>query len=73
MLNPTVVEMTLGQYHCRAEVDGDRLELSRDVAPAGSAMWNGSRIERFPEHLSEDASDEPTSAIGAIEQSLARS
>jgi hypothetical protein len=59
----TTVEATVGQYRYRAELDGNRLELFRDGAPAGSATWNGGRIERFPDVLSEDARDALTAAI----------
>ncbi len=70
MLNPTVLEVTLGQYHSCAEIGGNRLELFRDGASAGSASWHDGRIEQLPEQLSEDARDELTSAL---EQGLARS
>lgn len=59
----TTVEVTVGQYHYRAELDGNQVELFRDGVSAGLATWNGGKIERFPEVLSQDARDELTAAI----------
>lgn len=69
-MNLTAVEVAIGQYQYRAEIDGNRLELFRDGVSAGSASWNGGKIEGFPAVLSEDARDELTTAIA---ESLARS
>ena len=68
--NPAAVEVAIGQYRYRAEIDGNRLELFRDGVSAGSASWNGGKIEGFPDVLSEDARDDLTAAI---KESLARS
>lgn len=65
----TTVEATIGEYHYRAELDGNQIELFRDGAPVGAATWNGGKIEGFPRNLSEDARDELT--LG-IEHSLAQ-
>jgi hypothetical protein len=70
LVNPTTVEVVIGQYSYRADIDGNRLELFRDGVSAGSASWNGGRIEGFPDVLSEDARDDLTTAI---QVSLARS
>jgi len=59
----TTVEVTIGDYHYRADLDGNRLELFRDGASAGSATWNGGKIEGFPDVLSEDARDALTAGI----------
>ena len=59
----TTVEVTIGQYEYRAEVDGNEVALFRDGVAAGHATWNGGRIEKFPEGLSEDARDALTAAI----------
>jgi hypothetical protein len=59
----TTVEIRVGQYRYRAELDGNAIELYRDGVPAGSATWNGGKIEGFPELLSEDARDALTAAI----------
>jgi len=59
----TTVEATIGQYKYRAELDGNQMELFRDGVSAGTAIWNGGKIEGFPPTLSEDARDELTFAI----------
>ncbi len=59
----TTVEVRVGQYQYRAEVTGNAVELYRDGVRAGTATWNGGRIEGFPEVLSEDARDALTAAI----------
>jgi hypothetical protein len=59
----TTVEVTIGQYKYRAELDGNQMELFRDGVSAGAAVWNGGKIEGFPRTLSEDARDELTLAI----------
>lgn len=59
----TTAEATIGQYHYRAEVDGNQVELWRDGVHAGAATWNGGKLEGFPRNLSEDARDELTMAI----------
>ena len=59
----TTVEVVVGQYRYRAELDGNAIKLYRDGVSAGSATWNGGRIEGFPDVLSEDARDDLTSAI----------
>jgi len=59
----TTVEVGIGQYQYRAELDGNRIELFRDGVSAGPATWNGGKIEDFPDVLSEDARDELTAAI----------
>ena len=59
----TTVEATIGQYQYRADLDGNQIELFRDGVSAGSAIWNGGKIEGFPDVLSEDARDELTAAI----------
>ena len=59
----TAVEVTIGQYHYRAEVDGNQVELWRDGVSAGGATWNGGKLEGFPRNLSEDARDELTVEI----------
>jgi hypothetical protein len=61
----TTVEVAIGQYRYRAELDGNAIELFRDGVSAGSATWNGGRIEGFPDVLSGDARDELTAAIEA--------
>jgi hypothetical protein len=59
----TTVEVRIGQYQYRADVDGNAIALFRDGVPAGTATWNGGKIEGFPEALSKDARDELTAAI----------
>jgi hypothetical protein len=59
----TTVEVRVGQYQYRAEVDGNAVELFRDGVSAGAATWNGGRIEGFPDVLSEDARDALTAGI----------
>ena len=59
----TTVEVTIGQYQYRAEVDGNDMELFRDGVSAGHATWNGGEIEKWPEALSNDARDALTAAI----------
>ena len=59
----TTVEVTIGQYKYRADLDGNQMELWRDGVSAGGAVWNGGKIEGFPKTLSEDARDELTAAI----------
>jgi hypothetical protein len=59
----TTVEVTIGEYRYRAEVDGNRVELYRDDAFAGTARWSGLRIDGFPKTLSEDARDALDHAI----------
>ena len=59
----TVVEVTIGEYRYRADLDGNQLELFRDGVSAGAAIWNGGTIEGFPSVLSEDARDALTFAI----------
>jgi hypothetical protein len=59
----TTVEVAVGQYRYRADLDGNNIELFRDGVSAGSAIWNGGKIEGFPEVLSQDARDELTAAI----------
>lgn len=59
----TTVETTIGEYHYRADLDGNQMELWRDGVSAGSAIWNGGKIEGFPATLSEDARDALTLAI----------
>lgn len=61
----TTVEVTIGQYQYRAELDGNRIELFRDGVSAGPAVWNGGKIEDFPDVLCEDARDALTEAIKA--------
>ena len=41
----TTVEVVVRQYRYRAELDGNAIELYRDGVSAGSATWNGGRIE----------------------------
>ena len=53
----TTVEVKVGQYSYRAELDGNAIELYRDGAHAGRATWGGQRIEGFPSTLSRDAED----------------
>lgn len=62
-VSKTTVEVKIGQYQYRAELDGNRMELWRDGVSAGPATWNGGKIEGFPATLSEDARDELTAAI----------
>jgi len=57
------VEVAIGQYRYRADLDGNAIEIFRDGVSAGSATWNGGTIERFPEVLSADARDALTAAI----------
>ena len=59
----TTVDATIGEYHYRAELDGNQIELWRDGVRAGAALWNGGKIEGFPANLSEDARDELTLGI----------
>ena len=59
----TTVEVTIGEYRSRAELDGNQIELWRDGVHAGAAIWNGGKIEGFPATLSEDARDELTLGI----------
>jgi hypothetical protein len=59
----TTVEVDVGQYHYRADLDGNAVELYRDGAYAGPATWSGQTIESFPDTLSEDAHDALDAAI----------
>ena len=59
----TTVEATIGEYHYRAELDGNEMALWRDGVSAGAAIWNGGKIEGFPATLSEDARDALTRGI----------
>jgi hypothetical protein len=59
----TTVEVTIGEYAYRAELDGNRIELYRDDVSAGHATWAGGKIEDFPAVLSEDARDALTRGI----------
>jgi hypothetical protein len=59
----TTVEVRVGQYQYRADVDGNAIALFRDGVSAGTATWNGGKIEGFPEVLSSDARDALTAAI----------
>ncbi|HEY4119040.1 MAG TPA: hypothetical protein VGM56_14340 [Byssovorax sp.] len=59
----TTVEVSVGQYRYRAELDGNAVELYRDGVLAGDARWNGAEIEGFPLALSDDARDALTAAI----------
>lgn len=65
----TTVEVAIGEYRYRADLDGNQLYLFRDGKSAGTAIWNGGKIEDFPAVLSEDARDELTLAI---EKNLAK-
>jgi hypothetical protein len=59
----TTVEVMIGEYTYRAEVDGNRVELFRDGVSAGAATWSGHTIENFPRLLAQDAHDELDVAI----------
>ena len=59
----TTVEVAVGEYTYRAELDGNAIELYRDGAFAGKATWGGKRIEDFPKTLSTDAEDKLNAAI----------
>ncbi len=59
----TTVEVQIGDYRYRADLDGNQIALFRDGVSAGMATWNGGQIEGFPRVLSEDARDELTAAI----------
>jgi len=62
-ITKTTVEVNVGAYVYRGDVDGNRVELYRDGAYAGSAIWSG-RLESFPKQLSEDARNALDAAIG---------
>lgn len=62
-ITKTTVEVTVGQYTYRAEVDGNNVDLYRDGASAGRAKWTGQTMEDFPHVLSEDAKDKLSFAI----------
>ena len=59
----TTVEVRIGEYTYRAEVDGNRVELFRDGVSAGTATWGGKRIEDWPAVLATDARDALDAAI----------
>jgi len=59
----TTVEVAVGEYTYRAELDGNAVELYRDGAHAGKATWGGMRLEGFPKVLSTDAEDRLNAAI----------
>ena len=59
----TTVEVAVGEYTYRAELDGNAVELYRDGAYAGKATWGGKRLEGFPQVLSTDAEDRLNNAI----------
>ncbi len=59
----SAIEATIGEYHYRAELDGNQIELWRDGVHVGAAIWNGGKIEGFPASMSEDARDELTLGI----------
>jgi hypothetical protein len=58
----TTVEVNVGSYVYRADVDGGRVELYRDGDYAGTAAWTGT-LESFPKTLSADAKDKLEAAI----------
>lgn len=62
-ITKSTVEVTIGQYKYAAELDGNRVELFRDGAPAGHGTWTGQTIEDFPHNLSPDAKDKLSDAI----------
>lgn len=62
-ITKSTVEVTIGQYTYRADVDGNRVELYRDGAFAGNATWTGNHIEDFPKTLSTDGEDALNAAI----------
>ena len=62
-LTKTTVEVAVGQYTYRAELDGNAVALYRDGKFAGDATWGGMRIEGFPAALSKDAEDALNAAI----------
>jgi hypothetical protein len=59
----TTVEVAVGQYTYRAELDGNAVDLYRDGAYAGKATWGGKHLEDFPKVLSTDAEDRLNAAI----------
>lgn len=59
----TTVEVAVGEYTYRANVEGNAVTLYRDGALAGEAQWTGQSIEPFPETLSIDAQDKLNAAI----------
>jgi hypothetical protein len=58
----TTVEVKVGSYVYRADVEGNRVELYRDGDYAGTAAWTGT-LESFPKALSLDAKDKLEAAI----------
>jgi hypothetical protein len=63
-ITKSTVEVTIGQYTYRAELDGNSVELFRDGAHAGRATWTGQKLEDFPKTLSVDAEDALNAALG---------
>lgn len=59
----TTVEISIGEYRYRAEVDGNEVALYRDGKFAGKATWDGGTIADFPKVLSEEAHIELDAAI----------
>lgn len=51
----TTVEVKVGEYAYRAEVNGNEVELYRDGKYAGKATWDGGTIADFPKVLSAEA------------------
>jgi hypothetical protein len=62
-ITKSTVEVTVGQYSYAAVLDGNRVELFRDGAPAGHGTWTGQTIEDFPQALSLDARDKLSDAL----------
>jgi hypothetical protein len=61
-ITKTTVEVNVGSYVYRADVEGGRVELYRDGDYAGTAAWTGT-LESFPKTLSADAKDKLEAAI----------
>lgn len=61
-ITKTTVEVRVGSYVYRADVEGGRVELYRDGDYAGTAAWTGT-LESFPKALSLDAKDKLETAI----------
>ena len=62
-ITKTTVELEIGQYHYRAEMDGNDVRLYRDALWVADVTWNGARIEPWPDVLSTDARDGLQAAI----------
>jgi hypothetical protein len=59
----TTVELSIGAYRYRAELEGNHINLYRDGAFAGQATWTGAGIDKLPPAIGADAGEALNAAI----------